>query len=160
MKSSARLRQVFGEYTPFTMKRIRRKQKEVPDWALSRAGVQKVLLTAFPKLHTSPRQRARAGRWALVIYLYFQSCYSYSEVAEEMREKPRTVECLIRSIKRVAGGRRADGRGPLVRAHAVIDANMGRVIPPIMAAIGKDIDHQTDDQQERESTHVLFNRDE
>src|SRR6266480_1444919 len=51
----------------FQIKRIRREERDTPEWAKTSEGIQKILLTAFPKLHEKPLQRKRAGRWAQVI---------------------------------------------------------------------------------------------
>ncbi len=96
----------------FQIKKIRREERSMPDWAKSDTGVQKILLTAFPKLHEKPLQRKRAGRWAQVIQLYFRQGWTFSEVADELNEKPRSIEMVIRGITWTSKGMRADGRGP------------------------------------------------
>lgn len=95
--------------TSFQLCIIRRKVKPQHSWAARNDSIQRVLLTAFPKLVRNESQRRRAGRWARVIQLYFQMGLSYAEVGQEIKEKPGTVMTLIRSISRVAGGRTANG---------------------------------------------------
>lgn len=95
------------------LKKIRRQRRSVPEWALElkSSKLQDLLLTVFPRLKEDPGQRKRAGRWALVIYMYFQGGYTYSETAESLGEKPETIHTLVRSIRRVVQGNRADGSG-------------------------------------------------
>lgn len=92
-------------------------RRKKADWARSDAAVQKLLLTAFPKLHTNPVQRARAGRWLLVIYLYFRQGMSYSEVAGEIGVTKKQVSDIIRRIFKTLDGYPANGgRKPRKRA--------------------------------------------
>lgn len=93
------------------IKKIRRQEREAPEWATDKDVIQKTLLVAFPKLNTDPVQRTRAGRWARIIYLYFQCGCTYSETAEAMGEEPGSVLTILRSIRRVFSGLRADGSG-------------------------------------------------
>jgi hypothetical protein len=96
----------------FQIHNIRREDRAVPEWAVTNEGIQKILLTAFPRLQTNPLQRKRAGRWAQVIQLHFRQGWTYSEVADELNEKPRSIEMVIRGIIRTSQGQRSDGRGP------------------------------------------------
>lgn len=88
---------------------IRRFNRQDPEWTKSDKEVQKVLLLAFPKLASSPKQRTQAGRWMRVIQLYFRKHFTHGEIAEELGMTYPAVISLIRSIKRVAAGQRADG---------------------------------------------------
>lgn len=107
------LEDIRGFLSGFQIKHIRTGyEREVPEWAKTNEGIQKILLTAFPRLQTDIIQRKRAGRWAQVINLYFRKGWSRSEVAEAMGEKDLIVKMLVRSIGRVADGKRADGSGP------------------------------------------------
>jgi len=90
----------------------RREEREIPEWARMKAGIQKILLTAFPRLHTSLSQRTRAGRWAQVINLYFVKGWPVSEVADELNESITVIKTLTRSITRTSQGLRTDGSGP------------------------------------------------
>jgi hypothetical protein len=92
--------------------------RPVPDWARTKEGIQKILLTAFPRLRVSLSQRQKAGRWAKVINLYFINGWSTEDVAEEMYEKRQTIMMLTRSIVRVSQGLRADGSGTRSRLAA------------------------------------------
>jgi hypothetical protein len=101
-----------GFLSGFQIKNVRTGyEREVPEWATKNEGIQKILLTAFPKLHTDAAQRKRAGRWAQVINLYFKKRWSRAEVAEAMGENDLVIKMLVRSIVRVADGKRADGSG-------------------------------------------------
>lgn len=84
-------------------------KKEIPKWVFLKEEVQKVLLTAFPKLHTEPRQRKKAGRWAQVIDMYYIQGMTAEEVAEEINQSRIIVKRLIISISRVSKGLAANG---------------------------------------------------
>lgn len=101
-----------GSAFGFQIKNIRRQEKEIPEWARTNEGIQKVLLTAFPRLHSDPNQRKRAGRWAQFIQCYFQLGWTESEVAEELNAKIGTIHTLRRSVVRTSKGLRANGSGP------------------------------------------------
>lgn len=84
------------------------KKRSVPGWVNDKKEVQKILLRAFPKMATDVRQRERAGRWARLIYLYFQANLSDSQVASEMGLTVGQVKKLLNSIRRVAAGKRSN----------------------------------------------------
>jgi hypothetical protein len=90
-------------------------KRETPAWTVNGKEVQKVLLRAFPKLATDDRQRESAGRWNMVIHLYFRLGYTRGQIAEELDTTTERIKGVIRSIYRVSDGRRADGKGPLKR---------------------------------------------
>jgi hypothetical protein len=92
---------------------IRSIQKETPDWANSDAKIQKILLRSFPKLKTNKKQSAAAGRWMRIIHLYFRMKQTRGQISAEMNLNYVTVDTLVRNIKRVAAGCRADGHGIL-----------------------------------------------
>jgi DNA-binding NarL/FixJ family response regulator len=89
-----------GFVTGHLIKKIRRRTRKIPEILRNDVSVRKILLKSFPRIETNDLQRKRAARWSRVIYLYFRAGYNYKEVAEEMGEKPRTVEMVIRSIFR------------------------------------------------------------
>jgi hypothetical protein len=97
----------------FQIKNVRTNyDRETPDWIRSNESIQKILLTAFPRLKTDENQRKRAGRWARVIQLYFRLGWTIGEIADEINVKQNVVSMIIRSIVRTARGERADGSGP------------------------------------------------
>jgi hypothetical protein len=96
--------------TGFLVGRAREYKRRVPRWVHNKAKIQKILLSAFPKLKTDPKQRTGAARWADVIHYYFRLRYTASQTSEELSLKLSTVNETVRSIKRVAKGRRADGK--------------------------------------------------
>src|SRR5208337_3689713 len=109
------LEDIRGFLSGFQIKHIRTGyEREVPEWAKKNEGIQKILLTAFPKLHTDVSQRKRAGRWAQVINLYFRQNWSQTEVSEALGENSNVIKMLVRSINWVAEGKRTDGSGPRV----------------------------------------------
>lgn len=89
--------------------KVRRGNREAPDWALNDKTIQEILLRAFPKLKTDDVQRQRAGRWARVIQIYFRSGKSYRETAHELGEKLTTVHRVIQRIRRTVAGRPTNG---------------------------------------------------
>lgn len=91
--------------------KIRRIRKRIPDWVNNPAKVQAILLRSFPKLTTDAKQRLRAGRWTRVINLYFRRGWTSRQIAEEMSTTQYSVESIIRSLRRVISGLRADGSG-------------------------------------------------
>lgn len=56
-----------------------------PEWLMNDPAVRAVLLRAFPKMNTNPTQRNRAGRWALLINLYFRQGVTTLGVAMILR---------------------------------------------------------------------------
>jgi hypothetical protein len=56
-----------------------------PEWAMNNAALRALLLRAFPRMETSPTQRARAGRWARIISLYFSQGCTALDVAMTIR---------------------------------------------------------------------------
>lgn len=89
--------------------RVKPRKRKVPEALKTDTSIQKIILRSFPKLEDDVEQRKRAGRWIRVIHLYFKWGYSYAETAEEMGEKPRTVEMLIRAIRRAAENKPCNG---------------------------------------------------
>ncbi|MGA7852182.1 MAG: hypothetical protein WCA15_02580 [Candidatus Acidiferrales bacterium] len=84
-------------------------KKEIPAWAYLKEDIQKILLTAFPKLQTNSSHRKRAGRWAQVIQLYYLQGMTAEEVAQELYETRTVIKRLIISISRIAKGLTVDG---------------------------------------------------
>jgi hypothetical protein len=95
------------------IKKIRTREREIPEWTLDDAEVRKVLLRAFPGLRTSQKQAIRAGRWMRLIHLFYRVQLSNSQVAREMGESLNATKMTLKSIRRVARGQRADNSGPL-----------------------------------------------
>jgi hypothetical protein len=87
------------------------RKRSVPEWVHDAAKIRELLIRAFPKMMTDARQRERAGRWARLIYLYFQANFSDSQVANEMGLTVGQVKKLLNSIRRVAAGKRANNGG-------------------------------------------------
>ena len=110
------LRKHFESDDPFMssghqiIKPLRRRKKK-PTWVSDNERIQQILLRSFPNLQTNPTQRFRAGRWALLIHLYFQEGRSRGYISEEMKWSYEGVNGAIRSIKRAALGFRPNGQG-------------------------------------------------
>jgi hypothetical protein len=104
-----------GSGAGYQIVKFRRPRKKYPDWVNSNEKITEILLRAFPLMHSRPKQRERAGRWARVIYLFFRRQWTRGQIAEEMGLTYGHVNTMILGIKRVAAGRRYDGRGDLKR---------------------------------------------
>ena|ERR1017187_2933189 len=103
-----------ADSTYFTGHRIikpRHGNRECPIWATEASQTRRLLLQAFPKLVTDEKQRAKAGRWARVIQLYFRVQLTEGQVAGELNLPTDTVKAIIRSILRVSKGVSANGTG-------------------------------------------------
>jgi len=81
--------------------RTRKRERQIPAWALDDKRVRQVILKEFPKLVTNARQRALAGRWARVLYLYFRVCQWDKTIAEVAGCTVRAVEGVIRRAREV-----------------------------------------------------------
>ena len=102
----------------------RHKAKNIPAWALDDKKVQEIVLRSFPKLATNMKQRARAARWVRIIFLYFRREFTVGDIANIMGTPSEdgsvitpmslvAVKALVRTIKRAAVGKRADGSGEM-----------------------------------------------
>ena len=94
----------------------RQYKKIVPAWVNDNAEIRKIVIRSFPKWDSNDKQRIRAARWVRIIQLYFRAGYTRTQVAEEMSLTSEQVKSIIRGIRRVSGGKRADGSGNL-RGH-------------------------------------------
>jgi hypothetical protein len=95
------------------IKTIRTRERHIPTWVLNDKEVQKVLLRAFPDLKRNRVMGKRAGRWTRAIHLYYRVQLSNSQVAKEMGLNLNTTKMMLKSIRRVAKGRRADNTAML-----------------------------------------------
>jgi hypothetical protein len=93
----------------FQIGKLKSYKKKIPRWVNNNEEIRKILLSAFPKLATDPRQRVGAARWNNVIHYYFRLRYTYVQTAEELSLKPRTVNDIVCRMNRVAAGRPANG---------------------------------------------------
>lgn len=93
----------------------RRGNRKCPEWAADNTKLRKVLLLAFPKLETNAKQRAKAGRWARIIQLYFRSQMTNGQVAHELKMSIAHIDTVLRAIRRAAAGLRANGSGKRTR---------------------------------------------
>lgn len=99
-----------GNFRGFSVESIDRESRNSPSWANSPEGVQRILLTAFPRLHSDPNQRIRAARWAQIIHLYFQLGWPDAVVAEALNMKVNAVKMICRTIVYTSQGRNKHGR--------------------------------------------------
>jgi len=78
--------------------KVRKMEREIPEWALSNTEVQRILLTAFPRLKRNARQAAKAGVWARLIYLYYRMKQPRQVVARELGIDEKLLNRWIQSI--------------------------------------------------------------
>lgn len=81
--------------------RTREHERPIPAWTQNDAQVRQVLLSTFPGLATDPKQRASAGRWLRIIYLYFRVHQWAKTIAESLGITVRAVESVIRRAREV-----------------------------------------------------------
>jgi hypothetical protein len=113
-----RLRTQFDGNDPFMsgghqIKKIRARERAVPDWAADNTKVRSLLLRSFPKLKINVRERERAARWAAVITMFYRMKMSKSRIAAELKIATTTVKLILQHIQRAAAGKRADSTGLL-----------------------------------------------
>jgi hypothetical protein len=110
------LRKSFDGSDPFMthghqILKIRRSSRSVPKWTKNDKSIQEVVLRAFPKMATDPKQRGRAGRWIRVIHLYYRMKMTKTQVAAELCISPDMIHDILVRIRRVQAGVRSDNRG-------------------------------------------------
>jgi len=103
----ARLRTKIDSSDPFLeggfeIKTIRSLEREIPEWSLNDKRVQKILLTAFPALQKSEPSRAKARRWASVIYLYYRMGLPQQVVIRELKMTKPTFKTICQRIEAIA----------------------------------------------------------
>jgi hypothetical protein len=98
--------------------KIRTHEHDIPEWTMSDSSVQELIERAFPKWRTAPRQRAAAGRWVRVVMLFYRVGLPISMVADEMKSDSEAVKQILKRIRRVKQGRRADNKGPRMTPSA------------------------------------------
>lgn len=87
------------------IKKVRGREKEIPAWALSDEETRKIMLKAFPKLLTDPKQRKSAARWAAVVHLFYRMNMSKSGVAHELKIRRTNVNRIVQRLKDHASGK-------------------------------------------------------
>ena len=65
--------------------KVREREREIPEWVMRNAGLQNILLLAFPRMHTHKKERKKAGVWARALYLYYRMRLPRQIVAKEMK---------------------------------------------------------------------------
>ena len=93
--------------------KVRQRKRLIPSWANNNERVKEIILRSFPKLDSDAKQHATAARWVRIVQLYFRAHYTRAQVAEEMGLTSEQVKGVIRSMRRVSVGRRANGTGNL-----------------------------------------------
>jgi hypothetical protein len=83
-----------------------------PAWVNDNTQIRSLLLKVFPKLETDEKQRMRASKWLLIIYLYFRRGLTSSRIALELKTTDKAVRNIIYCIRRAAKGLRTDTGKP------------------------------------------------
>jgi hypothetical protein len=79
--------------------RVQTQYRPVPEWTLNDAACRAFLLWLYPKLESDSKQRARAGRDALIIFRCFRQCEGNAAIAEELDLPIRTLLTHIGRMK-------------------------------------------------------------
>ena len=98
-------------FQPMQARRRPKVDGAVPEWAGSDSKVRSILMAAFPRLLTDPRQWQRAALWLGVLYLHYRVGLSQREVAAERGLSIHSVRAIIRRAKNVAAGKWSGGNG-------------------------------------------------
>ncbi len=92
------------------IQKVRQMEREVPEWAMSNEKVQRILLTAFPKMLVNKRQEKRASKWSAVIYLYYRMKLPKQVVARELGIDQVLLTRWIQKITFTSQGRNVNGK--------------------------------------------------
>lgn len=76
--------------------------REVPTWAVNNCTLSRILLSIFPRLGDSARQRYRAGQACALIYRYYRLCEPASGIAADMGISVDGIKRRIQRVKRKA----------------------------------------------------------
>lgn len=111
----AKLRKSFdgdeGFMSAHQIKKIRGRDRKIPEWALNDKEVRKLLLRCFPTLKTNQTRAERAGRWMRVIHLYYRMGLTNSQTAAEMGVSVCVVKHIVQCMTFAFKGLRArDGK--------------------------------------------------
>ncbi len=94
--------------------KVQTKDRVIPEWAFNRAEIARILLTAFPKMQMNTSvgksQRARAGKWARLIHLYYRMGQPQQIVSKELGIDPVLFKRWVQKIKFVEQGLTIDGK--------------------------------------------------
>jgi DNA-binding CsgD family transcriptional regulator len=82
----------------------------IPVWASDSAAVNDLLDRSFPERSTNERQRSRSEIWYSVISMYWRQTKKVNQIAAKLNISKQRVRDTIRSIKRAAAGRQANGK--------------------------------------------------
>lgn len=83
--------------------RTREHERQIPAWALDDRKLRQVVLGMFPRHATNKRQRAMAGRWLRIVYLFFRANWWTKNIAGTTGCTVRAVEGIIRRAREAGG---------------------------------------------------------
>lgn len=86
----------------FEVKAVRSLEREIPEWAINNEKAQQILLTAFPALNKTKAHRAKARRWASVIYLYYRMGLPQQIVMKELGMTKPVFRTMCQRIEAIA----------------------------------------------------------
>lgn len=81
-----------------------------PEWVSDAAAVNALLDRSFPERSTNEHQRSRAEIWHSVISMYWRQTKTVDQIAAQLNVSEQRVRDTIRSIRRAAAGRQANGK--------------------------------------------------
>lgn len=91
--------------------KIRSQARKIPERMQTIEGMKEVLEESFPNWKTNIKQRQRLSRWLSVAYLSYRVGLSQTQVAAETRLQPDTVKSILKRLRRVSMGIRANNTG-------------------------------------------------
>jgi len=100
----------FGVGAGYQIMKAKRPIKKVPDWVNDDDKIREILIVSFPNMKKDSREKARAGRWLRIIYLYYRRQWGRGQIAHEMKLTYHVVNRIIFRIRACAEGLRTDGK--------------------------------------------------
>jgi hypothetical protein len=102
----------------FQVTKVRKIEREIPEWVYSMTEIQRVLITAFPRLATLSKELLfkdkNAARWGQIINLYYRMNQPRQIVARELGMTEVDLKRMLLSITRAEKGLRTDGKARVV----------------------------------------------
>src|ERR1700693_564372 len=92
----------FDRMQTFERGEASRGRRNPPEWASDNEKLQTLLKTEFPLmdgLHKTDAQRAKAGRWAAIIYKYYRAGQMLAEIAADLHIPEASVKSTMTRIR-------------------------------------------------------------
>ncbi len=108
------------------IKKIRVRERLIPEWTIGDQEIKTILLTVFPKMFTEERQHQRASIWLRVFYLYYRIGLTEFQVAREIGINRNQVSMTLRTLTYASKGLTKHGK-----------PRRGRVLSPTTEGTGR-----------------------